>query len=93
MIYDKYGKRKYLTLEELRSFLSASRLLEAETESFCLALVHTGARISEILALTPDQVDLDAGVVVIQSLKKRRTDHFRAIPVTSGLLSIARQSG
>lgn len=48
---------------------------------FAARLVHTGCRISEALALTADRVDIDDGVVVIESLKKRRRGVYRAVPV------------
>ena len=40
--------------------------------SFCLTLLYTGARISEVLALVPTRIDPVSGVVIIRSLKKRR---------------------
>ncbi len=43
-------------------------------------------RLSEALALTADRVDLAAGVLVIESLKKRRTGVYRAVPVPPALL-------
>ena len=52
-----------------------------DVETFCLTLVYTGARISEVLAMTPQRFDISAGTVVIESLKKRRRGIFRAVPV------------
>src|SRR3954447_15356741 len=42
--------------------------------------------LSEALALTVDRVDLAAGVLVIESLKKRRTGVYRVVPVPPALL-------
>jgi integrase len=81
MIYDNKGQRKYLTIKEREAFIGASSRLRPEAETFCLALVYTGARISEILALTPEHIDTGAGIIVIESLKKRRRGVFRAVPV------------
>jgi integrase/recombinase XerD len=38
------------------------------------------------LALTVDRVDLSGGVLVIESLKKRRIGIYRAVPVPPALL-------
>jgi integrase len=42
--------------------------------------------LTEALALTADRVDLAAGVLVIESLKKRSTGIYRAVPVPPALL-------
>lgn len=81
MIYDQKGHRKYLTIKEREAFIRATGRLRPEAQTFCLALAYTGARISEILALTPDRVDIEAGIIIIESLKKRRRGVFRAIPI------------
>ena len=44
------------------------------------------AGLSEALALTVDRVDLAAGVLTIESLKKRRTGIYRSVPVPPALL-------
>ena len=49
-------------------------------------LAYAGCRISEALALTADPADLAAGVLVIESLKKRRTGAYRNVPVLPALL-------
>ena len=46
----------------------------------------TGCRLSEALALTVDRVDLAGGLLVFESLKKRRSDVYRAVPVPPALL-------
>lgn len=85
-IYDLAGRRKYLTPEERRGFLSAAGNAPAEIRTFCETLAHTGCRISEALALTGARVDLCSRVVVFESLKKRRQGVFRAVPVPSTFL-------
>jgi integrase/recombinase XerD len=42
-----------------------------------MTLAYAGCRLSEAVALTADRVDLVAGVLVFESLKKRRTGIFR----------------
>ncbi|MAU61730.1 MAG: integrase [Parvibaculum sp.] len=87
MIYDNTGRRKYLTISEREAFIGATHRLRPEAETFCLALAYTGARISEILAVTPERIDIEAGIVIIESLKKRRRGVFRAVPLPAHFLA------
>ena len=78
--------RKYLTLQERARFLDAVRGdLRPEVQTFALTLVHTGCRISEALALRPEDIDLEAVAVRIRTLKRRR-EHWRAVPVPEALV-------
>lgn len=79
------GQRKYLTDSELKSFLHAAERADREVRTFCAVLLYTGCRISEALALTPERIDL-TGVIVFESLKKRKKGVFRAVPVPPELL-------
>jgi integrase len=85
-LYDAEGRRKYMTADERTRFLAAAEQAPRETRTFCLLLAYTGCRISEGLALTADRVDLEAGVVIFESLKKRRSGLYRAVPVPSNVL-------
>ena len=85
-LHDAEGHRKYMTADERARFLAAAEQAPRETRTFCLVLAYTGCRLSEALALTADRVDLEAGVVIFESLKKRRTGVYRAVPVPSGVL-------
>jgi integrase len=87
LIYDRSGHRKYLTATERRAFLRAVQQMPPEVQSFCRILAYTGARVSEVLALTPAQIDISAGLVVLESLKKRRRGSFRAIPLPADVLA------
>jgi integrase len=80
-LYDQNGQRKYLTPAERDMFLRAADDAEREMRTLCGTLVHTGCRISEALALSADRVDLRAGVVIFESLKKRRRGVYRPVPV------------
>ena len=51
-LYDQSGKRKYLTIDERRAFLTASASMPPEVKTFCATLAYTGGRNSEVLALT-----------------------------------------
>lgn len=86
MLFDQTGNRKYLTSAERRTFIAASKRFDPETETFCLTLIYTGARISEVLALTPARVDTSAQMVIIECLKKRTRGIFRSIPVPRDFL-------
>jgi integrase len=80
-LYDANGHRKYLTPTERQRFIRASETARNQIRTFCGTLAHTGCRISEALALTADRVDVEDGVIIIESLKKRRRGVYRAIPV------------
>jgi hypothetical protein len=56
-----------------------------ELRTFCRVLSYTGARISEVLALTPSHIDASARLVVLECLKKRRRGIFRAVPLPESL--------
>ncbi len=86
-LYDREGKRKYLTIAERRAFLIAARKVAPEVQTFCSMLSYTGARISEVLALTATSIDPEARLVVFESLKKRRRGAFRAVPIPRSLIS------
>lgn len=85
LIYDQAGNRKYLTAAERRAFLRATDDMPPELRTFCRVLSYTGARISEVLALTPTRIDAAARLVIVESLKKRRRGVFRAIPLPPSL--------
>ena len=80
------GARKYLTAGERDGFLREAERADRQVRTLCMTLAYAGCRLSEALALTVDRVDLAAGVLVIESLKKRRTGIYRAVPVPPALL-------
>jgi integrase/recombinase XerD len=86
-LYDPNGQRKYLTPSERQGFLRAAENAPREVRTFCETLAHSGCRISEALALTATRVDVGAGVLVFESLKKRRKGVYRAVPVPPALLA------
>jgi integrase len=51
-----------------------------------MTLAYAGCRLSEALALTVDRVDLAAGTLIFETMKKRRAGVFRAVPVPPALL-------
>lgn len=85
-LYTADGTRKYVTASERDAFLREAEHADRQVRTLCMTLAYAGCRLSEALALTVDRVDLAAGVLVFASLKKRRPDIFRAVPVPAALL-------
>ena len=85
-MYNREGQRKYLTKSEREAFLVAARNKSEAVRSFCWVIAATGCRISEALALTGRNIDFEAEQVVIECLKKRGKQVFRAIPLPAELL-------
>lgn len=85
-LYDREGNRKYLMRAERDAFLAAAQRMPSAVRTFCLTLAYTGARVSEVLALTPQRIDPTAGIVVVESLKKRRRGRYRAVPIPMDLI-------
>jgi len=85
-LYDAGGARKYLTESERATFLREAEKAEREVRTLCGTLAYAGCRISEALALTADRVDFAQGVLVFESLKKRKRGVYRAVPVPPALL-------
>ena len=79
--------RKYLTAEERTRFLEAARRAAPADQAFALTLAHTGARVSEVLAIRAGDIDLEAGAVRIRTLK-RRSDTWREVAVPGELLRV-----
>jgi len=88
MLYDQSGNRKYLVREERIAFITAANACEIQVKSFCLTLAYTGGRISEVLALVPRRVDVAAGGVILETLKRRHRGIYRFIPVPTSLLEV-----
>lgn len=85
-LFDTNGNRLYCTPDEVDGFIKRAYLQRPAVRTLAETLVQTGCRISEALELTPARIELpkqdgEPGRVIIRSLKKRREDVFRAIPV------------
>lgn len=85
-LFDQAGGRKYLTAEERDGFLVAADRAPRDVRAFCHTLAWSGCRVSEALALTAERVDMSAGVLAFESLKKRRAGIYRAVPVPPALI-------
>lgn len=80
------GGRKYLTPGERERVLAAFEKLAVRGALFAKTLAWTGARPSEVLALTYASFDLAGGVVAIETLK-RRAFAVRQVPLPAPLLA------
>lgn len=78
---NSYGQRKYLNRKERKAFLQASQGFELDKKLFFQMLFWTGGRISEVLNVTIEKVDLLEELVVLDTLKKRTQGHTREIPL------------
>lgn len=84
-LHDGRGRRKYLVATERAAFLQAALQTKGKTATFCAVLVFSGARVSEVLALTPERLDEVAGTINFETLKRRKRGVVRAIPVPRNL--------
>jgi integrase len=71
------GNRKYLNTAERNRFVETARRAPPKVRLFCLMLGWSGARISEVLALTPASIDIESGGVSIETLKRRKHASLR----------------
>jgi len=85
-LYDLHGRRKYLVPKERWAFCDAAMHVGGKTGTFCAVLAFCGARISEVLALTPDRLDDGNFAINFETLKRRQRGVIRAVPVPSALL-------
>ena len=51
-------------------------------------MAFTGARISEVLALTASRIDVADEAIIFETLKQRKKKVFRAVPVPRGLMPL-----
>ena len=85
-LYDRAGRRKYLNVTERSHALRAMQNLPPEKALFALTLAWTGARVSEVLALTPASFQVDQQLVTIRTLK-RRCFAIREVPIPATLMA------
>ena len=88
-LFTSEGQRKYLTTDELDRFIAeAARQERSEVRSFCLVLAHSGCRISEALALTPQSIDLEEKAITFRTLKQRGHVRFRSVPIPASTIDL-----
>ena len=91
-LFNKAGTRKYLVARERSDFVAAAVREPESVALFCLTLAITGARISEVLALTLARVDAGNSAIVFETLKQRRSSVFRAVPIPEELAHALKQA-
>jgi integrase/recombinase XerD len=87
-LYSRGGGRKYLNHAERARALAEMAKLPRSQALFALTLAWTGARVSEVLALTASSFQIirasslriESGIVAIVTLK-RRSHHVREVPI------------
>jgi integrase/recombinase XerD len=79
-LYAAGGARKYVNLSERAALLSQLASLPRPERLFILVLIWTGARISEVLSVTPQCFQFESGILAIRTLKRRR-HAVREIPI------------
>lgn len=85
-LYTGQGARKYLTQGERQRVLAAMDGPLSDAELLALTLAWTGARVSEVLALTAESFQLDGNVIALRTLKRRRPV-VREVPVPAALIA------
>jgi integrase len=70
------------------AFVYAASNEKEPISTFCLTMAFTGARISEVLALTANRIDTADEAIIIETLKQRKKKVFRAVPVPRGLIPL-----
>lgn len=80
MLFNAQGRRRYVDTREARRLLAVASSADRRERLFCELLHYSGARISEALAVLPEHIDLSARLVILRTLKRRRTA-FRAVPI------------
>ncbi len=84
-LFDRSGSRKYLNAAERRRFVGAAAVAPDHVRLLCLTLRWSGARLSEVLALTPAAIDVETGVACIHTLKRRKR-LVRQVPLPRNVL-------
>lgn len=84
-LYGQNGERKYLNHGERSRALAAMSGLDPERSLFALVLAWTGARVSEVLALTASSFQVETGIVTIITLKRRKPS-VREVPIPPAVM-------
>ena len=79
-LYVPCGQRKYVNKAERKAIAAALSKFPASEQLFVQAFLWTGARVSEVLSITPESCQLEACVLAVTTLKRRQFV-VREIPV------------
>jgi hypothetical protein len=81
----KVPRSGYATVAAAHTHHSGGQGFRVQTLLFALTLAWTGARVSEVLAVFPQLFQIEACVVSIVTLKRRRF-HVREVPIPPELM-------
>ncbi|MHB8267420.1 tyrosine-type recombinase/integrase [Bradyrhizobium sp.] len=86
LLHTRDGQRKFLNDVERKRALAATSTLPEDRALFVQVLAWTGARVSEVLALTPRSFQIESGFVTIVTLKRRKFS-VREVPIPDQLVA------
>lgn len=92
-LYDRFNRRLYVNAAERARFISAAKASYPKVACLGLTLLYTGCRISEALALSRGSVQVEDKVVTFRTLKKRRPNAYREVPVPQELIDAFAAAG
>ncbi|MEL7252813.1 MAG: tyrosine-type recombinase/integrase [Pseudomonadota bacterium] len=85
-LHDRAGRRLYINRAERARILRVADQSEPHIRALCLTLLFTGCRISEALELRLSSIQNSECSITFRTLKRRRADVFREVPVPEALL-------
>ena len=85
-LHDRAGRRLYINLDDRGRFIEMAERCAPRQRSLCLILLYTGCRLSEALDLRGSSVQVSAGIITFRTLKRRRPDLYREVPVPECLI-------
>lgn len=86
-LYSREGDRKYLNRSERRLAIEAFGNLATDKSLYALTLAWTGARASEVLALSPASFQIEAGLVSFRTLKQCGAIRVREVPLPPDVIA------
>jgi len=85
-LFDAQGQRLYLTPSEREQFCQATDHVSKDKRMLGLMLANTGCRISEGLSVKVKDIDFSSGAVTFRSLKQRKSNVYRQVPLSDDYL-------
>ena len=86
-LYNDSGQRLYVNTDERQRYYEAIRDFYSVDRMYLAMLYWTGCRLSEPLNILPQHIDLSEKCVIINTLKQRRKDIFRKVPLPDSYLN------
>lgn len=86
-LYNDSGQRLYVNTEERQRYFETIKDFHNIDRMYLAMLYWTGCRLSEPLSITAEHIDLSEQCVIINTLKQRRTDIFRKVPLPESYLN------